>query len=129
QSYSIFTSAARRDDHGLWKWLAFSGKQDNELAWLGAEKNAAAADRRHNANRNEHDDFRQTLVSLARDQILSQAVSVETRAYYNTLKGGYDFDFNNFLGLEEDGELYRYDVESDFTGLFSTMHYQTESLN
>lgn len=129
QSYSIFTSAARRDDHGLWKWLAFSGKQDNELAWLGVEKNAATADRRHNANRNEHDDFRQTLISLARDQILSQAFSLETRAYYNTLKGGYDFDFNNFLGLEENGELYRYDVESDFTGLFSTLHYQTENLN
>lgn len=128
RSYSLFNSAELRDDYGQWNFLAFTGEQNNNLAWLGVTREALEKDRRSNANRNESDIFRQSLVSVARQLQFSDTLNLDIRTYYNQLQGNYDFDMNNFLGLQDSGDIYNYAFDSRFAGLFSTLHYSSETL-
>lgn len=128
QSYSLFNSTELRDDYGQWNVLAFTGEQDNNLAWFGVTRAALEKDRRSNANRNENDTFRQSLISIARYLRFSEAFSLDVRAYHNQLQGNYDFDMNNFLGIQESGDIYNYAFDSGFTGFFSTLHYSMDAL-
>lgn len=128
ESYSVFASGIKQDEKGSWRFLGFSGKQENELAWVGVEKAAINENPRNNANTPyEKDRYQQSLVSIAREQKLDDNVQLEVRAYYNHLDGSYDFDFNNFIGLDSTDELYNYALNADFYGAYSNLHYKTDT--
>ena len=127
QSYSVFFSGLKEDDSGSWRLLGFSGEQRNELAWVGVEKNIVNEYRRANANtENERDRYSQSLISLSREQKISDQLQWETRVYYNWLSGSYDFDFNNFIGLPSTDELFNYALKSDFYGGYSNLYYKAD---
>jgi iron complex outermembrane recepter protein len=124
KSHSIFFSGISEDDSGAWKALAFSGKQVNDLAWVGVEESLIHQNRRNNANTDrENDRYEQSLLSFAREQKLNDALQLEVRTYFNKLHGSYDFDFNNFIGLPSTDELYNYKLDADFYGIYSNIHY------
>lgn len=124
KSHSIFFSGIAEDDTGAWKALAFSGKQVNDLAWVGVEDSAIQENRRNNANTDkENDRYEQSLISFAREQKLNDELQLEVRSYFNKLHGSYDFDFNNFIGLPSTDELYNYKLDADFYGIYSNLHY------
>jgi len=123
RSYSLFSKAQRKDKEGDWKILAFTGRQDNELAWLGLSEAELAVDRKSNGNvEREKDRFSQSLFALERQQNINHTTTLNTKAYYNYLQGNYDFDLNNFLGIPEAGELYNYALQSKFFGVLSSLN-------
>lgn len=125
QSYSIFLSGMSEDASGVWRALAFSGKQENELAWVGVDLDSINQNRRNNANtEQENDRYEQSLISIAREQKINDQLQLEVRSYYNKLHGSYDFDFNNFIGLPSTDELYNYKLDADFYGIYSNIHYR-----
>ena len=124
QSHSIFLSGMSEDVSGVWRVLAFSGKQENELAWVGVELDSINRNRRNNANtEQENDRYEQSLISIAREQKINEELQLEVRGYFNKLHGSYDFDFNNFIGLPSTNELYNYKLNADFYGIYSNIHY------
>lgn len=127
QSSSLFISGVKEDGSGKWRLLAFSGKQKNQLAWVGVEEDIVKRNPRANANTSDEiDSYQQSLFSLAREQLLSDKMHLEVRAYYNRLDGSYDFDFNNFIGVEPNGEIYNYAVSSDFYGAWANLFYKAD---
>jgi iron complex outermembrane recepter protein len=125
QSHSIFLSGMSEDAGGAWRALAFSGKQENELAWVGVDLDSINRNRRNNANtEQENDRYEQSLISIAREQKINDELELEVRSYFNKLYGSYDFDFNNFIGLPSTDELYNYKLNADFYGLYSNIHYR-----
>jgi iron complex outermembrane recepter protein len=130
QSHSIFLSGMSEDANGVWRALAFNGKQENELAWVGVELDSINQNRRTNANTDqENDRYEQSLISLAREQKITDELQLEVRGYYNKLHGSYDFDFNNFIGLPSTDELYNYKLDADFYGIYSNIHYRQENFD
>jgi len=126
-SQSIFANGIFEDDAGYWKFTGFSGAQSNELAWLGVSKEDINKDPRTNGNSNENDNFKQSLIYLTRYIDLNEQLHSTTTIYYNALKGNYDFDLNNFLGLPSTSELYNYAFDSSFTGIFSNLEYKNNN--
>ena len=125
QSHSIFLSGMSEDTDGAWRALAFSGKQENELAWVGVDLDSINRNRRNNANtEQENDRYEQSLISIAREQKINEELQLEVRGYFNKLHGSYDFDFNNFIGLPSTNELYNYKLNADFYGIYSNIHYR-----
>jgi iron complex outermembrane recepter protein len=130
QSHSIFLSGMSEDGGGIWRALAFSGKQENELAWVGVELDSINQNRRSNANaEQENDRYEQSLISIAREQKINDELQLEVRGYYNKLIGSYDFDFNNFIGLPSTDELYNYKLDADFYGIYSNIHYKQQDFD
>lgn len=130
QSHSMFLSGISEDTSGAWRALAFNGKQENELAWVGVELDSINQNRRNNANTDqENDRYEQSLISIAREQKISDELQFEVRGYYNKLHGSYDFDFNNFIGLPSTNELYNYKLDADFYGIYSNIHYRQTNLD
>jgi len=128
-SQSIFASGIFEDTVGYWKLTGFSGEQSNELAWLGVGKEEIDSDPRTNGNSNENDNFKQSLIYLTRYMDINDQLHSTTTAYYNTLKGNYDFDLNNFLGLPPTSELYKYAFDSNFFGIFSNLEYKNNNFS
>lgn len=124
ESYSLFSSGLLTDEFGAWKYIAFSGRQSNELAWLGVNEDRINENRRANANKKENDHFHQSLFSVARDFLVNDYALVEARAYYSQLDGNYDFNLNNFLGIPDDVEIYNYAFASKLYGFITNVSYQ-----
>jgi iron complex outermembrane receptor protein len=130
QSSSLFISGVKEDESGKWRLLGFSGKQKNQLAWVAVEQDVIKKNPKANVNTpDEIDSYQQSLISLAREQLLSDKIQLEVRAYYNYLDGSYDFDFNNFIGLEPNGEIYNYAVSSDFYGALVNLYYKGDAFD
>ena len=128
QSYSLLGSAKKDDAQGQWRLLAFTGRQENKLAWLGVGQSDLDQDRKTNANRDENDTFAQSLVGLGREQPLGDNTELVVQAYYTRLKGNYDFVLNNFLQIDEPGEVYNYALASEFIGAFASISHQAQSI-
>lgn len=128
-SQSIFASGIFEDDVGYWRLTGFSGEQSNELAWLGVSKEDLNKDPRTNGNSNENDNFKQSLIYFTRYIDITDQLHSTTTAYYNTLKGNYDFDLNNFFGYPSTSELYNYAFDSSFVGIFSNLEYKNNNFS
>lgn len=129
-SQSVFLSGGLFYEKSIWKLNFLAGQQKNQLAWLGVSDSLINRDRRTNKNsEQEKDRFFQTLTQLKNTWKISSTSTLETSMYYNYLKGYYDFDFNNFLGLPSTDELYKYAFQSHFVGFFSNYAYSNKQFN
>ncbi len=119
-SQSVFVSGGLYHDKSTWKLNVVAGNQRNGMAWLGVADSLIAKDRKANANtKDEKDHFFQGLVQLQHIWQPTSHVTVSSSLYYTYLKGNYDFDVNNYLGLPVDGNLFNYGFRSHFGGFFS----------
>ncbi len=129
-SQSIFISAASFSDNSTWRLNLLAGQQQNEMAWLGVSDSLINIDRRLNANSNqEKDKFTQYLIQIQNKWQINQSSFLQSSIYYTYLRGNYDFDFNNFLGLPPTEELYNYAFQSNLVGFFSNYTYSKNRLN
>ncbi len=124
-SSSAFLSTCIRNDKNSIKLTGFIGNQKNELSWIGVAKDTIKAEPRTNGNANEDDNFTQSLLSLQHSWQLKPNIKMNTTVYYNYLDGNYDFDLNNFLGYNSTDEMYNYDFQHHFAGVFSNINWYT----
>jgi iron complex outermembrane receptor protein len=118
-SHSAFLSPGYWGEKHKVYVVSFFGSQKNDLAWIGAPLDSIQKNPRFNANsRQEKDVFRQAHIQLHHDWQLNKQNRLHTGFFYNYLKGNYDFDLNNFLGMPPGNELYNYAFSSDFAGAF-----------
>lgn len=125
---SAMISAGIFNPKSIWKFNSVIGNQNNDLAWLGVTKEQIDHDPRTNANRNEKDHFFQSFFQLSNQTKLGQNTTWQNGAHYTFLKGNYDFNLNNFIGLEGDGEMYNYGFQSNFGGLYSNLETTWKNL-
>ncbi|SEW34876.1 iron complex outermembrane recepter protein [Chitinophaga sp. YR573] len=118
-SQSVFISGGLYYDKTTWKINIMAGHQQNDMAWLGVADSLIQKDRRTNANSNERDNFTQGLIQLQNSWQISPRSVLNSSVYYTALKGNYDFDVNNYMGIPSDGNLFNYAFQSNFTGLFT----------
>ncbi len=118
-SQSVFVSGMKEIGRSEWKLNLLAGHQQNQMAWLGVRDSLIAIDRRTNANSDENDQFLQTMAHLRHRYKLTANSQLSTNVYHTFLKGNYDFDFNNFLGLPSTNEMYNYAFQSQLIGFFS----------
>lgn len=116
---SAFISGGIFKDKSIWKFNALMGNQRNDLAWLGVTKEQINSDPRTNGNRDEKDRFFQTFLQVFNQTKLSESSSLQSSIHYTYLDGNYDFNWNNFIGLSENGEIYNYAFKSNFLGFYS----------
>jgi len=129
-SQSIFVSSGLFYDKSTWKINLLAGQQRNEMAWLGVSDTLINIDRRINANSNqEKDRFFQSLAQIQNSWQISQSSFLQSSIYYSFLKGNYDFDFNNFLGLQPTEELYNYALQSNLVGIFSNYNFSKKNFS
>lgn len=129
-SQSAFLSGAIFGDASTWKMNVLAGNQRNEMAWIGVPESSIINDRRTNANsQKEKDKFFQMLMQLQNNWQINPFSSLQSSLYYTFLKGNYDFDLNNFLGLPLTDELYNYAFRSNMVGVFSNYTFSKNNFN
>ncbi|MBO9201049.1 MULTISPECIES: TonB-dependent receptor [Niastella] len=128
-SQSAFVSGGWFGNNTTWKLNILAGHQQNELAWIGVSDSLIALDRKTNANKNEKDKFTQWMTQLLNTWRLSPSSSLQSGLYYSTLRGGYDYDNNNFLGLPATAEMYHYAFQSQLVGFYSNYNLAVNGLN
>ncbi len=122
---SVFLSTGVFKEKHIFKITGFAGNQKNDMAWIGVPMDTLKQQPRYNANSpNEDDEFTQALVLLRHSYAFNAYTSLTSSIFYNYLKGNYDFDLNNFLGLPSTEEMYNYAFLSDFGGAFTTFSYE-----
>jgi iron complex outermembrane receptor protein len=128
-SSSVFYSGGLYHKKSSLKLTGFAGQQRNEMAWLGVPLEVIDRNPRANANNEREDDqFTQSLTQLQHSWYLSERSTLRSSIFYNYLRGNYDFDLNNFLGIPSTDELFNYAFESHFGGLFSNYTYETAAV-
>lgn len=128
-SSSVFYSGGLFFDKSSLKLTGFAGQQRNDMAWLGVPLDVLDRNPRANANTEQEDDrFAQSLTQLQHSWYLSDRSTLRSSVFYNYLKGNYDFDLNNFLGIPSTDELFNYAFESHFGGFFTNYTYETTKL-
>lgn len=129
-SQSVFLSGGLFYDKSTWKLNVLAGHQQNDMAWIGVSDSLINIDRRTNGNhKQEKDRFFQMLTQLQNRWQINQSSSLQSSIYYTFLKGNYDFDLNNFVGLPSTNELYNYAVQSNFVGFFSNYTFSKNQFN
>lgn len=119
-SQSVFISGGLFYHKSTWKMNVMAGHQQNGMAWLPVADSLITKDRKTNANtKAEKDQFFQGLVQLQNVWQSSPHGTLTSSLYYTFLKGGYDFDVNNFIGVPSDNNLFHYGFRSHFSGFFS----------
>jgi iron complex outermembrane recepter protein len=129
-SQSVYFSGGLFNETSTWKLNVLAGQQRNGLAWLGVSDSIISMDRRINANaEQEKDRFFQYLTQLQNSWQINPSSFLQSSIYYTYLKGNYDFDFNNFLGLPSTEELYNYAFQSNLVGFFSNYTYSKKTIS
>jgi len=126
-SQSVFVSTGLFKDKSNWKMNLLAGHQQNELAWLGVSDSLISIDRRTNADENERDEFLQCLAQLQNNWFISSSSNLQSSIYYTFLKGNYDFNLNNFIGLPSTDEMYNYAFQSNLIGFFSNYTFSKKN--
>lgn len=128
-SQSAFLSGTLTHKRSFFKINALFGQQKNQLAWIGVDDSLISIDRRTNANSTENDVFLQSLISIHNTFTFSKNSKIQSSVYHTFLKGNYDFDLNNFLGLSSTDELYNYAFLSNLAGFYSNYLFNRKNLN
>lgn len=128
-SQSGFISACYFLDKQVFYLTHMTGRQVNQMAWLGVQDSLIDINPRTNANaEQEQDNFLQSLSFLRHKFFINNNAKLHSAIYYTFLDGNYDFDLNNFIGFPSTTELYNYAFRSHFMGLYSNFEYQTGGL-
>ena len=129
-SQSVFVSGGLFYGKSVWKLNVLAGQQRNDMAWIGVSDSLICIDRKTNANaRQEKDKFTQCLAQLQNSWQINPSSSLQSSIYYTFLKGNYDFDLNNFLGLPSTDELFNYAVQSNLLGVYSNYSFFKKRFN
>jgi iron complex outermembrane receptor protein len=97
------------------------------LAWLGVPLDTIKKDPRFNQSSDEKDNFTQMHLQLHYQYTFKRS-QFNTCAFYNFLRGNYDFDLNNFLDLPRNNEMYNYALKANFLGWFSNYSVHLKNL-
>lgn len=127
-SNSLFLSNVFYNKKYIFKTNVIAGRQRNELAWLGVSDSLIQIDRKTNANNNEYDKFYQYLIQTQLINLINNRSSIKSSLYHIGLKGDYDFNYNNYIGIPNK-EIYNYAFVSNLIGFFSTYNYDLKNLN
>jgi len=127
-SQSVFISSAFYGNKSKWKINLLAGHQQNQMAWLGVSDSLITINRRTNANSKENDRFYQCLAQLHSNKQININSSIQTSIYYSFLKGNYDFNYNNFIGLPTTNEMYNYAFQSNWFGIFSNYIFSKKNV-
>lgn len=106
-----------------------TGRQLNQMAWLGSPDSLLQINPRHNANSAQEDDnFLQSLTGIGHNYyIIPYKLNLRSQLYYTHLRGNYDFDLNNFLELPSTSELYNYNFLSHWIGAYTNLEYTNKN--
>ncbi|MCO5231847.1 MAG: TonB-dependent receptor [Chitinophagales bacterium] len=128
-SQSVYLSGGLYYDKTTWKFNSLTGHQQNGMAWIGVSDSLIQINRRTNGNaKDEKDNTTQSLFQVLNQWQISSSSSLQSSVYYTYLKSGYYFDYNNFIGAPSTDELYKYDMNSHFVGLFSNYTLSKKNL-
>lgn len=118
KSKSLFLNTTYLHKNQIFKLIQFYGNQANELSWLGVSIDSIPKDRKANGCSSfENDNYQQYHVQFNHFIKNSSISNINYTLYYNHLNGYYTFDLNNFLLIPEVGDIYKYNVNSNFVGL------------
>lgn len=126
---SLFLSGGIFNPKSTWKFNTIMGNQRNNQAYLGTTQEQIQADRRTNGNKDERDHFFQSFFQVFNSTRFDETTELQSSLYYTYLRGNYDFDLNNFLGINEQGDIYNYALESNFVGMYSTLKKRFNNLS
>jgi iron complex outermembrane recepter protein len=123
--HALYIPNSRHSFH----FTSLTGRQLNQMAWLGSSDSMLQANPRHNANSAQEDDnFLQTLAGIGHNYyIIPYKLNLRSQVYYTHLRGNYDFDLNNFLELPSTSELYNYNFLSHWIGAYSNLEYASKN--
>ena len=126
---SLFLTAVDYNPRSTWKFTNFTGNQRNNQAWIGTTVEQIRENPRANGNTDrEKDHFFQSFSQVLNSTQLGSRTELQSSVYYTYLRGNYDFDLNNFLGIPEQGELYNYALESNLIGAYSTLKHNYQNV-
>ncbi len=125
---SVFYSYGYFAKRSVFKLTGFVGLQRNLQSYLGAPLDSIAKNPRFNSNAYEPDKFLQSHTQGQHSYALGENSTLTTSVYYNYLRGNYDFDLNNFLGLPLTQELYNYAFRSHTLGVSSVYSLRVDKL-
>jgi len=122
---SVFVQLGRAGERHLWKFTAFGGNQQNQMAWLGVTDSLLQINPRTNGNdESERDDFTTTLAKAQHTWLASDALRWSTSVYHGFQNGNYGFDLSNFLGADVNVGLLNYAFRYHNVGLLSNVAYE-----
>lgn len=122
---SVFAQLGRSGKNHLLKITAFGGNQRNQMAWLGVTDSLLQRNPRANGNsEHERDNFTTLLTKAQYTWLPSSGLQWSTSVYHGYQRGDYDFDLNNFLGVEIGEGLYNYAFRYHNLGLLSNVAWE-----
>jgi len=136
KSNSVFFVSDYSYKKNRFKLVAFIGSSTNKLAWIGAPMDSIKKDNRYNScTTGENDDFIQNHIQFHHTYLFDSKNKINYCVYYNYIKGGYTFDYPNFLNQNNDNSveksntyINKYDVVENFTGFYVNYSKNTEYL-
>ncbi len=125
---SLFVSGGYFGNKRVTKFVVFSGRSKNEMAWDGSDESVLKTNYRDNPRGLDNRDyFKQTHVQLHNVNLLSKRSKLINILFYNRLKGSYDVYSKKDLPV-----INYYAAEkqySDWFGYVGQYDYKTSELN
>lgn len=138
KSNSFFFITEHKINKNIFKFIGFSGDQQNKLGWLGATKNELLLDPRYNScTNNEKDKFNQTHLQLHHTYQINTKSNLNSAVYYNYLRGGYTYQYyyDELTGayphtsIDTFGSIDKYNVKSNTIGFYTNYIYNNSKVN
>jgi iron complex outermembrane receptor protein len=141
---SYFLSGAAYGKKSVLKLNAFGGFANNELSYLGIDKNTLANNRTFNPlTESEKDYFNQNFFQLQYNKTITSKINISASAYHVRGNGWFDVRFYNYpyafmnmpdvtIGsttLTSTNFMARYWLKQKFTGAYATINYQSKKWN
>ena len=121
--------AGKRFGNSTLKFINITGKQNNDLSWLGSLRSDIEIDRRHNQNApSEDDEFMQSVSGLTYTNYVNDRFSYRTTGYLNYLDGNYDFNLGTFLYTDPDPDNFNFGVRHTMYGGIADFIFNLGSL-
>lgn len=131
KSNSLFLVSNHKYKKHKFKVVGFSGKQKNELAWLGVKEHNILFEPKYNINtKNEKDEFTQSHLQLHHTYIINSNSSLNSCIYYNYLKGWYTYQYDpvsyNHASIDTVGSIDKYNLKSNMLGIFTNYIFKLD---
>jgi iron complex outermembrane receptor protein len=116
---SVFLGGSYYTDIGTFKLTGFSGKINNEMAWLAVSEDDIRIDPRTNYNNPDDDDnFNQSMIMLEYSKRFNSKNSLSTTIFYNRLNGEWDLTLEDKLNFR---------LQSNFYGVISNYNLKAKN--